>query len=254
MTPLHTADQLYAQSRWEQRAVNEGVARYRAASAVLDPLSLPPGQAFIRKVAPPLVRAITEAQDEAAKAVAGQGRTPVPWVWLIQLLPPEKLAVLTLHAMMRSGDCAEIGGKVVSLARSIAKVCRDQVEHDRWETDVLRSRKVGEWDAVKEFKKKQEGAYRTTWGRWKKKLEGLIAESWTAEQEVHLGAHLIHLAVASNPDTFVLETMAIGPRTHRLLRLSTEAQDLMRDLTTRAEVSSPPRLPMIVPPLPWQYD
>ena len=132
-----TADETYAQVRWEQEGVNRGIARYREAALVSDPSTLPPGQAMLRAVVPPLVKAITEAQ--ASLQLTGAGRRE-EWGWLIQLLSPEKLAVLTASHLLRITEGA--GGQTMQLARSLGSACRLQVEMDRWVKDSMAARKL----------------------------------------------------------------------------------------------------------------
>lgn len=157
-----SADETYAQVRWEQEGVNRGIARYREAAQVADPSTLPPGQALLRAVVPPLIEAIRKAQGELE--ATGRSR-PEAWAWLIQLLPPEKLAVLTASHLLRITEGT--GGQVLTMARALGQACRLQVEMDRWVKQSLEERKVkreadptaSTWDALASFRTRYPNAY-----------------------------------------------------------------------------------------------
>lgn len=244
-----TADQTYFQVRWEQEAINRGIARYREVSSALDPTTLSPGKALLRAVVPPLVEAIKVAQEEALAAQGVRTREPL-WCLPILMLPPEALAVITSAILLRAAS----EGATTSRARAIAKACRDQIEFSRWERKMLDDRVTGTWDALSTYRTRYPNANNRSWRGWRKRVEDLETVDWSPSLETQLGAHLIHLAVTAAPEWFIQKTQRQGIKTSLVVALSPEAEEVMLDLEQRAEIARPYRLPMIVPPLAWRYE
>ena len=248
-----TADQTWEQIRWEQRGINQGIARYRAAAELADPTLLPPGQTLLRAVIPPLIETITSSQTEAAELALTSGGRPPPWIWMIQLLSPEKLAVIAASTILRSPSLG-IGARVLVVGKVIGKSIRAQVERDRWEARMLSERVKGQWDALATFKTLYPSANVRQWRLWRKRIDTLETTEWTPTQEVILGGHLVHLAVQACPAWFGVETTITNSLSHVVLVLTPAAKEILATIEARSELVNPRRLPMIVPPLSWRYE
>ncbi len=247
-----SADQIWKQVRWEQKGVQRGIDRYREAALTADPTLLPPGQRLLREVIPPMSEAIKAAQIDSRAQIAARGKVHA-WNPLIILLEPDKLAVIAASTILRSPDHGD-GKKVLELSLAVGRMIRVQVEMDAWVDNALAVREKGVWDALATFRLQFPDANARQWRRWQDKMKIAATVEWTKTQEVSLGGHLVGLAAQACPEWFELKTVRIGAKTPALLVMSPQAKETMKDVEARAELASPHRMPMLVPPLPWRYE
>lgn len=260
---MATAFDLMEQAKWEVEGTRRAARRYREAAATADPSTLPSGQKLLRELVPPLVEKITELQLKAADSIASRGRKPSEWAWPIQLLDASALAVITIvQGLNAARGQTDALSNITSVALGIASAVRDELEYRRWVSAQVAANKAAkeakDWDHVDvlaAFKRRYPAADRKTWARWRKKIELAREERWDRPTSVALGAALISALVEAAPGRFEVAQRAVeGGRKQSYLRLSEETMGLMNDIEVRAEVARPQLMPMIIPPIPWQYE
>jgi hypothetical protein len=258
MTPI--AD-LERQARWELEGIRVATERYREAALAADPTTLPPGSKLLRSVIPPLAAALRLAQLEATDAINKGGRYAA-WCWPMQLLDADKLAIIAatvgLRVAMSEGRA---GTSIASQSKLVTTAMRDQIEFDRWEEEqelakkeAKRLKKEDFEDLLGRLKHRYPTVDRRVWARWRAKLQLTRDEPWSEETVCVVGACLFDLLIKSSPDTFRMDERALGGgQVSYSLRLTPEAQEVLKDLTARAEVARPLLMPMLTKPLPWRY-
>lgn len=254
-----SAFDLLTEARWEQEGVRRAQKRYEEAAAARDPSTLPSGQKLLRAVVPPLARAIAILQVEArAITVAAVGRQ-ARWALPILLLDPQPLALMTVATALNADRGTEADG-LTSLAKTLGRAVRDEVEYRRWVAVQVKAnkeaKKAQDWehkDLLAEMKRLYPAIDGRSWRRWKRRLEGLEVETWPEEVLVQVGAALLQILAQTVPDRFSIETREVSGRTQLFVRLSPEALAVMRDVEERAAVSRPALMPMVIPPIPWRY-
>jgi len=239
-----------AQVRWEMSGFTRAQARFRDAMSAKEVGEMPASQALLRDVVPSLACAIRLRQAEAVDALGKPGRAP-EWAWPVQLVDAEQLAVLTVCVALRSvTDFGSNGvaspGQATALFRGIANAIRMQIEYERWT-------KAAERDVLAAFHRRYPTVNRKVWQRWRRKVDAARAEAWPESVQMATGGLLVGLLVEVAPARFSIEMKRVQGRTIRTIVLSQETQEMLNDVTARAEVARPVLLPMIVEPLPWRY-
>ena len=244
---------LMEEARWEMEGVRRAEKRYRKAAEATDAASLPSGQRMLREIVPPLIEAIREAQSEGLEKI-GNGRL-CKWCWPIQLLEPDRLAVITVVNALRAvtgpnTETTRLPGVGMALADSI----RDEIEYLRWMKEQGKA-EPGERDVLDAFKRTYPAPNRAVWSRWRRKVQAARCEPWEKEVQLALGVHLVHLLCKVAPDRFsvVEEPRAGNVGNVKCLEASQATMELMSDIETRAALARPRLMPMIIPPKPWRY-
>jgi DNA-directed RNA polymerase len=137
-------------------------------------------------------------------------------------------------------------GQATATFRGIAQAIRLQLEYERWT-------KAAEADVLAAFRRRYPTVNRKVWQRWRRKVEAVRAEAWPESVVMTTGALLVGELVGVAPERFGIEMKRVQGRTIRTIVLSQETQEMLNDVTARAEVARPVLLPMIVPPLDWRY-
>ena len=249
------------QVAWEMEGVRRAVARYREAEKSADPLSMPPGRRLLAEVCKPLIAGITAKQEEAKERIASKVRQPL-WLWPIQMVDAEKLAVLTLASALGSDVVAlKKGVGIPTQAKDLASRIRDEVEHDRWVAEqehanatAKKLKSEGHTDLLRALKKTYPNLDRKSWARWRTKVEALREQPWEEGVAVSLGTCLFTILIEVAPTRFEMGSRPASGGVQYYLRCTQECRDTMADLTARAEVGRPQLMPMIIPPNPWRYD
>lgn len=250
-TAQHAVDAftLKEEADWEVEGTRRAIQRYQEAAQQADPTTLSPGRAFLRKVIPPLVRAIEQAKVDGEVEIGKKGLHH-PWVWLIQHLPADVLAVITATTALRDAEpnADTPSQSAVRLARNLAGAIQDEIEYREWvkETDDV--------DLLARLKRRYPNVERHTWSQWRRQYHIQRSVEWTAKDGVDLGAHLLGLLVQAAPEYFMVVNVSVGAKTSITVCLTDLAKEMLRDLGSRAEVARPQLMPMLMPPLPWRYE
>ncbi len=256
-----------AQAAWELEGVRRSVERYREAAKAADPLTLAPGKALVRGVVTPLIAAIRGLQDASAEALSTPGRQP-EYAWPLQVIEPEKAAVIVLSVACRAGlrmvekvAGNSLGGTLAAHAKEIAGALRDQLHYDRWvaserqlNKEAARSQVEGHKDRLYALQKRYPTLDRRVWRKWAAKLELAALAEWDEKQAIVLGSALLRLLCDVAPDKFVIEERKTAVGVQYVLGVTEQVREVMNDVTQRAEVARPLLMPMICPPNPWQYE
>jgi DNA-directed RNA polymerase len=249
---LTDAFTLSRQAQWETEGFRRAIARYREDMQSKELHEISAGQRLLRDVVPPLAALITEAQrDAAASLVRPIKRSAGDWALHIQLLPADKIAVITVSSVMRgviaTGGESSYGGRVIMVGRGIAKSLQAQVDYDAWAKESP--------DVEAFLRRRYPKVDKRTWRKWSKQMELIRSEPWGSSVEAELGTHLIALLCRAAPTRFFLENRRVMEgQTHKFLVPSQETVDLLEDVTARAEVARPLLMPMVCRPVPWKYE
>ena len=259
-----SAYDLTRQARWEVEGTRRAAERYREVAATADPSTLPSGRRLLREVVPLLTEAVKAAQAEAMDAIGAgpkAGRLS-GWQWPMQLLAPEKLAVITLTNALRAEQ--QQGGMtsdLTSLAVAIAGAIRDELEFERWMREQVSANKAA-WEArdgdhrnvLGAFKARYPNVDRKVWARWRQRVKATRDTQWDKASAVQTGAKLVALLVEVAPARFYSAMRRlVGGRTQLYLKIDEETLAMMNDIEERAAVRRPALMPMLCPPLPWVY-
>ena len=261
MTSAHDFER---QADWETEGTRRAVARYREiefgtdGKPPADFATLPPGKALMRGVLKPLIAAITARQVELAAALASAGRQPLD-AWPLQVLCPEKAAVITLMTAVSTIGRSRPDGQgvhnVVSIAKTIAGTMRDQLHHDQWCQAERAANKATppKVDRLKALKLTYPNLDRRCWTKWARKLDIAALGEWDEKTSITMGSNLISLLVLVAPDRFSITTQKADNGVRYILSTTPEVCAIMNDVRERAEVGRPALMPMLIPPLPWCY-
>lgn len=248
------------QQRREARAVTLGIQRMREQTTGLaDSAS---GKVAIREVMAEFVPALRSLQEEAAKGIAagGKGRQPEIW-WLVHLLPAEKIAYITLRALMAS----EIRGykmdrHVTGAALAVASAVHQEMGFERWvkeqkqaNKDAKESGDEDHHDLLSELKRWAKPLDSRSWARWSTKIKRVRDEPWPTEVKVMLGEALLVLMCQHSGGWFEMIKVTKEGKTVRVIQFSEEARQAMEDIDARAELTRPVLVPMVVKPRPWVW-
>ena len=262
MTSVHDFDR---QAKWEIEGTRRAAARYREIEFGVDGkppadfTTLPPGKALIRGVVKPLVAAIKARQAELLLAAMAPGRAPAD-AWPLQVVCPEKAAVITLMSAVRGvggrkGDGTVKTASVLAVATSIAASIRDQLQYDQWcqtekDANTAAPPKV---DRLKALQIAYPNLDRRSWAKWARKLDLAALGDWDEATAITMGSNLIQLLVTTVPDRFAIVSLKAAFGVQYALTTTEEVRVVMADVRERAEVAWPAMMPMLIPPLPWAY-
>jgi len=157
-------------------------------------------------------------------------------------------------------DSGKTFSTVVTCSLGIAGGVRDEIEYRRWVSEQIAANRVAKeernWehrDVLAAFRARYPNANRKVWGKWRRKL-ALALEAWSKETSIHFGGALLHALLKAAPKHFEIYMIRQGARTTAHLKLSEATEATMQDIETRAAVSRPLYMPMIIPPIPWRYE
>ena len=253
-----------AQKRLEAEGVNRGIRAYREEVAKAALADTQPGLIIIRDAMVPLVRAITEKQEEARGIITNSGRgRPPPWIWPILALSPEKTALITLRSILtsdrRDTDTGARRRPVAHVALAIANAMRIEIEFDMWREAERQKSKAAKaegdtthrdmWEALRRSAKVIDQRAFASWGR---KIKLIREQAWPKPLAVHIGTCLIHLAVQHCGGWFAVVNVWERGKSTGVVTLTAEAVAAIEEAHTRAELMMPALLPMVVPPAPWR--
>lgn len=257
-----SAFDLEREADWEVAAVQAAAARYRAWLAHQDTVDHPGVQSVLSRVVQPYAAAIAASADAGLKGLTKRGGvgnkgSAIGTNLTLALLTPEVLAVTALAVAIRGATGAMDGSPgrdapVLMVATGIAKAVHLQLEKARWDADTKSGVVSPDEALLKRFTTSNRNMRADAWRRWRARLGAIRSEKWTFQDEVALGATLVHLLVTAAPKTFRLHDTSSQGATTRRLGLTEGASSMIQDVTVRAEFGGGPRVPMLIPPIPWQ--
>lgn len=252
---IPSADDLYREAQWEMKGIRQAAQLYREASASLSPSELPSGQWLLREIVPGLAQAIRKEQETGLVALGRtlkQGYETGAWALPLQLLTADELALITTIVgfdAVRGGQIANVLG----LAKQIAHRVQDELGWRVWTIEQKQSVKHGGEDLLGRLQRRYPMVTRKVWSKWQTKIGLLRAAKWSETQEVSFGSTLLGILCQSSPEHFSTVSLRDGNSTVKRLRLSDETAERLSDIETRREVLRPRLMPMVIPPIPWEY-
>lgn len=243
----------------EMAGVNAGVERFE--KSMLDPAmrlsDTAAGRKIFNETISLLIPAIRDAQEIAIEGIAngGKGVRPV-WWWYISFISPEKLAYMTMRAIlgvrMASGG---VGRKASGICMDIGLAVKQQIEFEKWLSDSKRTAKeTGGRDLAAQLVRRSKNFNQRQWGNWTRKIDSIETLDWRRDTKMHIGSKLLELALANTGGFFTLTYVQIRNKTERQVFLSEPCRAMIEDIHSRVEVMSPVIKPMLAPPIQWAWD
>ena len=240
----------------EMDGVSEGIKRYRESLQTTGLADTAAGRKIFKDVMKDLVPAIAAAQDIAVEGISNSGKGVRPvWWWYISFISPEKLALITIRAMMsKNKKSGYLGRPATNIFVSIGLAVRQQLEFETWLQNSKREAKeTGGRDVAARLLARSKNFNQRQWTNWSRKIEGIITLDWPREVRTHVGAKLVELVIESTGGFFEMRYVQGGGKTQRQIFLSDACEAMIEDLNSRVEAVSPVQKPMIAPPLPWVW-
>ena len=197
-TPIETLKAMEAQIALEQACNEAGVKRYWDARR-RGMADAGPGATILHDILDTLIPAIRTSQLEAhvALADAGKGRQP-SWWWIIQYLPADMLAYITIRTLMqgRPYDDKE-GFSQSSACLKVGNQVKLEMEFAAWRVrEANHAADNATFDLAKVMIARQGVVTEREWVRWRKKLKGRVERfKWTQPERLQLGGMLVKLAI-----------------------------------------------------------
>lgn len=242
------------QVRWEMAGVQRGADRVREQMENQTVADSDVGQKIMRRLAPPLVERIREAQKFANETLIGRGNHP-PWCWFIVLVKAEELAVITLRAILgaKPRDFT-FNPPLTSVAMAIGADTQTQIEFESWRID--QKEKDPEDNEFLQYLNYNRGVVdERSFNRFREKINLKREKKWERRHRLSFGVMLIECLIDAVPDFFSVETVRIkAGKTEKQIIFSDEAKELIGDLTEQCELSRPMMLPMICQPAEWRMN
>lgn len=255
----------------EHSAIDAGVKRYRllARQAIDrgDGAALRPAQRLMLHWYLPLLSDIRSESRQIRKGEPSKGRAVYGGYWL--MLPPDRIAVLTMHEIISALMKNPQGLKVAHIAYSIGRaffaevnlqLLKKQKEERDFPDDSGRKYTV---NLAEELQKQCTNftPYKINW--WAKK--SLDDPIWERKASAHIGCRLIWslLSVASLNEyteeaTFVPAFHHVHRRQGKIrpafLVMDDRAYNIIEEGHSARQAMRPKYLPMIVPPYKWSED
>jgi DNA-directed RNA polymerase len=255
---MTTAFEFDMEAKWEQRAARMGVERYRRAAEAADPSTLPAGQRLIRETVGPLKEAFEANKHHVEQSTGRQAVKSEALRWLAEgdsLIQAAASVVSVVQFLFgapsktfayHEGCPAETVSKVSRAISTHLIMCRENamwVEEDTEESAKLR----------KEFKLRYPNPTADDWREFRSD-HGLARLEVSIPIRLQMGCAPLAWLCETSPRWFQAETAYQQGKTIGLIRLTSEATEILSDITSRAEVAHPMLSPMIVPPNDWRYD
>ena len=261
-------EQIRIQKDWEAHCVERGIERFRESQfkeikqpdgtsrkELADIGETQGGMIVLKNLMGPLTPVIEAMRMEAIEGIQGvKGREP-DWWWYIAWLPADKLAFMTIRAVLaEKPHTADQGRKFNQIALRLGKSIKEQIEFDRWlQQSKQKAKDMGTLDFAQFLINNHRGPVnRRAFARWKRRCADILQEDWSSEICLKVGARLLEAMHMANPDAVETYLHMSRGKTTRMLRLS---ESILQDLTSineRLEVNRPYLLPMKCPPRPWR--
>lgn len=233
------------QKHWELEGVERGVRKVRAEIEAQNVGDSQLGSALVARTAPRLIERIIAAQKEAEAALAASTSRPMPWWYMILMLPADKLAVITIKKAMsfRPRDftlCPALTGLASDISRSIL----DQLEYEDWrEEDKKRVDRFFENYNLNARNLK----------RLRERMAVKREQRWDNATGVQFGTHLLTLLCEAVPEWFAIEQARLrGGRWEYQFVFTEAAREALFKMGEQSELSQPSLMPMICQPDDWR--
>lgn len=278
-------------SEWETEGITRGVERYRnelnkdiakfeqtGRSSFADS---DVGAKIVLQCMRPLVVAFKQAQEEAQLGHAKSGAPSLWWTPLL-CLEPEELAAITIRTVL-SGMQPPLR-KTTQCAIKIADNIRFERDHHLWKDQEFKNaRELGTRNMYKVMTRKVRKLDKRSIRKFMRIEADMDREAWSKETKVHIGNKCLELLVRwagdwvikpeftatkdqprpefpddyiKKNDWFSVELIQAGypkVRTTKFIRLSPEAEKVIEENHARCEYNKPYLVPMLCPPVPWQW-
>lgn len=253
------------QMRWEASAAERGARRYHEAAAGLTLDQTPPGLSILRDAMPGVIAEVTAAMEEAKTGIAegGAGRQPF-WWWAINMLPPEQTAALALRCLLAgSPKERELGNQrsLATMALGVATQMHQQIDFEQWKLTQREATKAAKRkgedvpDLVAALKSRTKRVDTKAWRRWSQKIKRVAMEPWSTDEKLLIGAKIVECTVRGAGGWFEIGLVRVaGGKTQRRIWLTPLAVTALEDMSQRAALAAPLRLPMLCPPRAWRYE
>jgi DNA-directed RNA polymerase len=257
--PPPTEAQIKGQILWENAAIEAGIRRYRAELRDRALADTSPGQKIIRQIMGEFVPYITDMQAVIREGLLGPGQ-PQDWRWLILLLPAEKLAFLTLHAVMSERVSTDEHLRTLTgCARSLTATIEQEVAFQSWvdeeRENKREAKKLGKpyRDLYEAMRRSVKTVNNRAFTKWMSRLDRLWRQGWDERDKFKLGSALIKYMVEHSGGHFALDLQPRSGKWQVVIKLSPEAYAIIEDAHARAEVMCPTRRPTLCQPDPWRW-
>ncbi len=211
---------------------------------------LPPGQRLMLTLAKPLIDRIAVMQDELNEAMGKRGQPPLYQVQL-QLLQPEKLAIITISSVLRAVLDVEItttAASVRAISLSLSDAIRCEVEFERWTAEA----EAGDKKLLQRMERRYPDMTKAQWKKWRAKVDAVVEEPWSLPTKISLGAALVSALSSSSDGLIKVETLGVQEGGETRVVADERVKELLEDRRARAECARPKLLPMLMPPKPWR--
>ena len=250
-----TPEDIEAQIKWENMAVEEGARRFRESLEDTGIGNSTIGQTLMQRTLKPLYEKIIEAQQEAfdIETQPGGGKRPA-WCKPILTLSPDKLAVIILQAVFNTAPReGMVSFPVTRVARNLSSAAQMQVDFDLWEEEMKREKKeTKERTELDHYLSRTKQISAKSFDRFSQKIQRTKLEKWPRASGRAFGAKCIKLLKEARPDWFSVSTIKIEHgKTEIHLVFSEECKEVMLNLIERSAVMSPRLMPTLIPPKRW---
>lgn len=240
----NTSDLRTRQIALEEESLTLGIDRYKKERERQDEADTGPGLRLIRDTIGPVASAIEMFVAEARNGKPGKKHTAVRWV---EKFPSAELAYLTVRHCLNAVSSKDT--RVQSVAEAIATAVEDSINYSR-------------------FREESPGLYKHLQGALKKSTSNrhsrnvmsaamnrteLDQFSFPAHDGIHFGMKMVELFIEATGMAHMYVDSSHGlDKKRNLLRGTPEVMDWLDKAHGAAAHFAPVRMPMLVPPLPWQ--
>jgi DNA-directed RNA polymerase len=240
----NTSDLRTRQIALEEESLTLGIDRYKKERERQDEADTGPGLRIVKDTLRPLATAIETFVTEARNGKPGKKHTAVRWV---EKFPATELAYLTARHCLNAITNGET--RVQAVAEAIATAVEDSINYSR-------------------FREESPGLYKHLQGVLKKSTSNRHSRNVVAaamnrteldqfafpgHDATHFGMKMVDLFIESTGLAHLYNDSSHGKTKERvLLRGTPEVMDWLEKAHDAAAHFSPVRMPMLVPPLPWQ--
>lgn len=227
----------------EEESLTLGIDRYKKDRERNDEADTGPGKRLIRDAISLVAAGIEQFVAEARNGKPGKKHTAVRWV---EKFPPTELAYLTCRTCLNAISTGET--RVQSAAESIAMAVEDSINYSRFQQEAPGLHKHLQTVLKKATSKRHsrnvmEAAVRRT------EIEQF---SFPGNDGVHFGMKMIETFIETTGLAELFNDSSHGKTRERVLLRGTEAVlDWLDKAHDAAAHFSPIRMPMLVPPRPW---
>lgn len=214
------------------------------------------GRSMLQELMETLRRPIQEDQDMAAAGIGAGGPGVRPeWWWLIQFIPAEKLAYLTIRSVLSvKMNKISLGRKANAICLEIGNTIKMQIEFEAWARKTKDDqRENGGIDVAAMLLRTAKNMNARQWTSYRRKIEDIETLEWTKEQKLRIGAKLLDTLIIHGGGFFELEYVRFRGKTERQVFLTQACRLMVDQITGHVGINSPILRPMIVAPRPWYW-